>query len=206
MKHLGKATIGIALITLLVGCGSTPPSQHYLLTASGSGAMPVNKAPAIGVGPVVIPQYLNRDPLVRRDSSNRLLISATERWAEPLEDGILRVMGLNLADLLDTQNLRFFPWHPDYPPTYGVRLRIVRMDATADTATLIAEWFVYRLSDEAPVARQLSNTTVSLASSETDTNTLVGTYSELLLQLSKEIAKAIEVEVAREEADSAPAA
>ena len=109
----GGVLAGIAV--LLSACSTTPPSTHYMLTAAVE-EIPATQSPAIGVGPIEIPEYLNRNTVVYRGPDNELVIDRETRWAEPLEDGIGRVVSLNLAGLLDTGNLRNFPWNPKRPP------------------------------------------------------------------------------------------
>jgi len=181
--------IAALLMPLLAAC-TTPSSQHYLLTARDA-PMPQGMTPSVGVGPIAIPEYLGRNSLVTRSDSNRVNISSIERWAEPLEDGILRVTGLNLAGLLQTENVRLYPWHPSRAPDYGVKLRLVEMDANTTQAILVAEWLVYRVADDSTVARRLVKNTKPLAVPETTTNDVVSSYSDLLYMLSEDIAAAI---------------
>lgn len=181
--------IAALLLPLLTAC-ATPGSQHYLLTARDA-PMPQGMTPSVGVGPIAIPEYLGRDSLVTRSGSNRVNISSIERWAEPLEDGVLRVIGLNLAGLLQTEDVRLYPWHPNRAPDYGVKLRLVEMDANATQAILVAEWLVYRVADDSTVARRLVRNTRPLTATETTTNDVVSTYSDLLYELSEDIAAAI---------------
>lgn len=189
-RELSRAAIGLLLMALLTACGTTPSSRHYLLTAPDA-PLPQGVTPSVGVGPITVPEYLNRDSLVRRSDSNSLRISSTERWAEPLQDGILRVTALNLAGLLETENVRVYPWHPDRAPEYGVRLRLIEMDSSDQQVVLVAEWFVYRVTDNDTIARKLSKQTRVLAETDNTGNDIVKAYSDLLYELSAEIAESI---------------
>ncbi len=186
-----KVTITIALLSTLVlaGCGSSPPNRYYLLTPGATSAA-AGQTPSLGVGPVDIAAYLDRAGLVYRLEGNRLHISRTERWAEPLDNGIGRVLTLNLSSLLDTANVRGFPWNAREAPEVGVRVNVLAMEAGATDATLVAEWQVYRpLAGEAGgqhlsrLSRPLGAGTEDAAPAE-----LAAAYSELLLRLSQEIA------------------
>ena len=179
-----------ALLPILVACGSTPLSKHYVLTAPDS-ALPTGTSPALGIGPVSISGYLNRDSLVHRENGNRLVVSSTERWAEPLEEGIIRVVGLNLAGLLDTKNVRRYPWHPARAPVYGVKLSILEMNAASDKVNLVVDWLVYRAADATTVESHLSRRTEALPVGADNADTVVRLYSEMLYQLSEDIAAAI---------------
>ena len=180
----------IALALMLTACGSTPTSNYYLLTAREAPG-PTGVSPSIGIGPVRIPEYLNRTNLVYQRDGNRLEIADYERWAEPLDEGIVRVLGLNLAGLLDTQDIRPFPWHPDRAPGYGVRMRLLSLDADDHSARLEAEWLLYRPATGEPVARRLARLDYSSPAGKLAPGELPAAYSELLYRLSEEIAAAI---------------
>jgi uncharacterized lipoprotein YmbA len=178
-----------AMILLLTACGSTPANQYYLLTAR-EGAGPVGQSPSVGIGPVTIPEYLNRNNLVYQRDGNRVQIAQFVRWAEPLEEGILRVLGLNLATLLDTQDIRQFPWNPGQPPQFGVTVRLLGLDANSLGTRLEAEWLLRRPATGEAVERGLSR--IENPSAATlEPGDLPGAYSDLLYQLSEEIARAI---------------
>ena len=53
--------------------------------------------PAIGVGPIVIPGYLERPQLVTRDAKGELEIWSYHRWAESLDLGIAATLAEALA-------------------------------------------------------------------------------------------------------------
>ena len=113
----------VALAVLLMGCGSSPRNNHYVLTGD-AGKIPTGSAPSLGVGPIKVPEYLNRTGMVFSREGNQLHVSATERWAEPLEAGVMRVVAINLAASLNTQEIRSFPWDPKRAPDYGVSITL----------------------------------------------------------------------------------
>lgn len=191
MNTLTRITCLFGLFSLLTACGSTPQSNHYVLTAEARGAPPNGNTPALGIGPVSVPEFLNRNSLVYNRGDNQLFIASTERWAEPLEDGITRVISLNLAQLLNTENVRPYPWHPKRPPDYGVKVRVMNLDATETEATMIAEWLVFRADSAEPVHRKISHLSEPISTTELSPQQIAPAYSALLLQLSELIATAI---------------
>ncbi|MEM1156536.1 MAG: PqiC family protein [Pseudomonadota bacterium] len=174
----------------LSACGSSPPSHYYRLTAASS-TIGSQQQPEIGVGPVEIPQFLQRDAIVYSTGGNQLEIAGTELWAEPLADGAERVLGLNLASLLNTQNVTFFPWNIRNPPDIGIKVRILNLDADPAAAVLSAEWLVYHPEDGAVIERQISTLTHSLSGSALSASVLPEAYSALLFALAEKIADAI---------------
>ena len=101
MLHRTHLLLATALLTS--ACASSPPSQFYLLEAAPATATfsaASTTAPRLGIGAIVLPDYLNRPQIVLRDHGGRLLLRERERWAEPLEDGVRRTLGENLGQLL----------------------------------------------------------------------------------------------------------
>lgn len=196
IKQANQIVSLVVLGFLLVACGSTPVSTHYLLTASLE-KMPTQQSPALGIGPIEIPEYLNRDTLVYRNigDSNTLNIDQQSRWAEPLEDGITRVLGLNLAGLLNTENIQNYPWHQKRRPDYGVKVRVVNLNSRDAQAVLVAEWLVYRPEDSSEVARRISSLQQPLDPEQAIAAQLPAAYSELVRRLSEEIAAGIPAQV-----------
>ena len=181
--------------SLLIACSSTPSSNHYLLTSRIAG-VPGGSSPALGVGPVTIPEYLNRDAMVYRQTDNQLRVNASERWAEPLQDGIVRVLGLNLATRLDTDSVQSFPFHSQRRPDWGVKLRVMRLDTDDRQAYLVSEWLIYRPDSGDAVQRRLSSLQQPLDSQRAVPEQIAEVYSDLFWELSEEIATALEAHIA----------
>lgn len=186
-----RAGVAVIFLLTLYGCGSTPKSNHYLLTAYMS-SPPTGQGPALGIGPIEIPEYLNRNTLVYRAGGNLLHIPGNERWAEPLSDGIARVLSLNLAALLNTENVQSYPWHPKRSPDYGVKVRVLVLDADARNALLIAEWLLYRPDTSEPVSRRMTRLEEPLDTTASSPEALPPAYSSLVYRLSEILAEAIE--------------
>lgn len=193
----GRLAVIICLL-LAAACGSTPQSNYYLLDALAepSGA---SNGPAIGIGPIVTAEYLNRDNMVMQRQDGGLEIATFERWAEPLDDGMKRVISLNMAALLDTGSVQVFPWRRDDKPDYAVQVNVLQLDSRSGSASLIAEWVVTDVEDNRSVKRQLSRLQLPLDSSQMY-GQLPGVYSRLLLQLSEQIAASIEADARQAQA------
>jgi len=189
-----KNTLPLVLLLLLggalVGCGSSPAVNYYRLTASDT-SIPGGESPSLGVGPIEIPAYLDRDGLVYQQEGNALKVAISEQWAEPLDAGIGRVVALNLAGLLNTQNVSTFPWHPKRSPDYAIKLKLLNLYASDTEATLSAEWLVYRPASGAAVERRISRLQSPLPQGVSGPERLPAIYSALLHQLSEIIAAAI---------------
>jgi uncharacterized lipoprotein YmbA len=179
-----------ALAVLLSACSSAPPNNYYLLSAELNQSATA-QSPSLGVGPVVIPEYLNRNSLVYQESENQLQVAKFERWAEPLTDGVTRVISMNLASDLGTQNVQAFPWSAGQVPQYGLSVRILTLDARAGVARLAVEWEVRGPADGKTLTRQISQLETPLPAGEFDAAKVAAAYSELLQQLSEQAAAVI---------------
>lgn len=177
------------VVTLLAACGSTPPSRYYMLSANAASA-PTHDGVRVGIGPISIPDYLKTRGMILGRDGNRLTISQYERWAEPLESGITRVLILNLASLLDTRQVTVFPWRSDDTPDYAVSVGMVQFTAHEDDALLVASWTVQRPHGDELVEQSLSRHSLALTSK--DPSDVAEVYSALLQLLSEDIASAIQ--------------
>jgi len=175
---------------MLAGCGSSPPTNYYVLS-SHDGATPSGDAPSLGVGPVTVPEYLNRADLVTGRAGNTLEIASFDQWAEPLDDGIKRVLAINLAGLLNTQNVHIHPWEPARAPKYAVRINLLQLDTSAGQATLAAEWQLYGPGATGATTGRLSRLQQPLPGGTSQPEQIASAYSTLLFQLSELIAASI---------------
>jgi uncharacterized lipoprotein YmbA len=175
---------------LMTGCGTSPANNYYLLSAHEFPA-PGGQSPSIGVGPIAVPEYLSRESMVYRRAGNTLQLASLDLWAEPLNDGVQRVMVLNLAGLLNTQDVQFFPWHPKRAPQFGVKVNLLQMEVVEQQASLTAEWLVYRTGSAETVQQQISQLQSALPSGESGGEQVAAAYSALLFQLSEIIAATI---------------
>jgi uncharacterized lipoprotein YmbA len=180
--------IAATAVVLLTACSSTPDSEYYLLTALASGGSN-NESPSVGVGPIEVPQYLNRNSLVYHRAGNQIEVASFERWAEPLTDGLSRVISLNLSALLSSQSVQVFPWPQQYAPTYAVSVNVLELDAEGTQASLVAKWAIRRTKGEL-ITRRLTRLNEPLNGSDSAAS-ITAAYSRLLLTLSEEIAAGI---------------
>jgi hypothetical protein len=66
-------------------------------------------APVLALGPFRMPQYLNRSQMVTRGSGAELIVDDVNRWAEPLDDAVHRILASNLDRLLDSVIVVAYP-------------------------------------------------------------------------------------------------
>lgn len=175
---------------LLGGCASSPAPDYYVLSAE-SPAKTTGGGPALGIGPIIIPEYLNRNSMVFTRGGNALRIANYERWAEPLAEGIQRVLSLNLSAQLGSHNIRPHPWARSDAPDYAVQVWLLSLDVANQQAELVAEWRVSRPGDNTDVDRRISRWSQALPTADWQAADAAAAYSELLRLLGSELAGVI---------------
>jgi uncharacterized lipoprotein YmbA len=167
------------------------------LSAPGerSGTVSAERRVAVAVGPVAIPDYLNRPQILTRSGPSELKLAEFERWAGSLEEDVSRVLAENLSALLPRDKATVFRWGGDaspFPAEYRVGIDVTRFEGTiGESVVLAARWSVYREEDREIVSAHESNVKEPLEGQEYDA--LVKAMSRALATLSREIAAAIPV-------------
>ncbi len=187
--------ITVLLVFLsLAGCGATSqPSKFYLLNSFSSSEKAIVKAPlglTIGIGPIDIPEYVDRPQIVTRISANELNLADFHKWAAPLKDNIPQVLSDNLSVLMKTDRVASYPWKRTTRIDYQVRIDITRLDTASDgEAHLIARWHVFGEDTRTVLDAKKSHFTAPLQGS--DYAAIVSALNQTISDLSRGIATSI---------------
>jgi len=200
------ARVAVLALLALLGAGAclsaSEPPRSYLLSATtppvSSGALAgsvvgVGPSPAagpiVGVGPVAIPAYLNRSSIVVRAGGDEVRLSGEHHWAEPLRDGVSRVLAENLSAMIPTNAVAIFPWRTPWTVEYRLTVEILRFDGPlGGPAVLNARWRLLDGSGKELVRRVVN---LSEAATEPTHPGLVAAQSRLLASVSRDIAAEI---------------
>lgn len=187
------AVLVVALVGVLVaGCSfrSAPPKTYVLPAASGvAPTAGVGRGPAVGVGPVVVPVYLDRPAIVARAGGDEVRLSAEHHWAEPLKDGVARVIAENLTTMVPTEAVAMFPWRAPWTAKYRVTMEILRFDGPlGGPVVLNARW---RLLDGDGKELVFRAATLSEPATDASYAALVAAQGRLLAAVSRDIAAEI---------------
>lgn len=194
-RRLGATLLLAAAALLLLGaCARTTPIVYYQLTALAGGRTPATvlqpAAAVIGIGPIQLPEYLNRPQIVTRQGANRLHLADSRRWAEPLADNIARVLRENLARALGDERVLLYPWGKG-AVDHQVAIEIVSFEAGDDgTVQLKATWSLKDRDGKVLLARR--STQQLTLKQPADYDRQVGALSEVLAGFSEEIAAMVE--------------
>ncbi len=191
-RIVAKAVFAIALLQIAVACSESPATQYYTLTpiaTSGPGDTDANDL-VIAVGPITIPQYLDRTGVVIRASGTRVVIKEFHAWSEPLADMIPRVLAENIGALLKTTNVFILPQRRRRMVDFQAEVDFVRFDIGSNgEAEMIARWSVYAPKEDEPL--RAGRLLVRRAVNGDNTDAEVQALSEVLGELSRQITQAI---------------
>lgn len=184
------------LCLIFTGCGTTRPSQFYILSsiedASGSLSSTQNmKEKRIGLGPVSFPKYLDRSAIVVRQTDSKINVNDMHRWAEPLETNFTQVLTRNLQTLLNNYHIITFPWRNTQNIDYQIVIDVHRFDADINNNVMLsAQWTVRRKTDNHNLHIEKSVITEKAENGTYDA--LVKKQSEVLKIFSLELSKKLE--------------
>ena len=198
--HLDQgALITLALFfMILTGCASSPYSKFYQLNPLQKSALITRDASPeqklmIAIGPVRIPDYLDRPQIVTRAGKNELRLSEFDRWAGSLESDVTRVLVEDISSLLAADRFFVVRWTPylesRVPASYRVEVLVERFEGTlGDSVLLKAQWAVFAkdkrllLKKEAEISEQMNGSSY---------DALVAAMSSALERLSRDISGGI---------------
>jgi uncharacterized protein len=183
------APLLIAALVSLAGCKS-PNASFY--TLSPDATLTTTGAPVqttIVVGPVTVPELVDRPQIVTRVSDNEVALNEFARWGEPLKSGIARTIAADLARLLGTPQVAVAGQAGLVREATRVRVDIVRFDSVpGDSVTIDAQWVVRVPGKPLPVSgRTVAHESVASAGNDA----LVAAHSRALAAVSHDIAAAI---------------
>jgi uncharacterized lipoprotein YmbA len=186
----------------LGGCfgARSNPSEFYVLTSiaetqpAETSGEPLDAT--VGLGPIEIPEYLDRPQLITRLGENEVAVSEYERWAGALDGDFSEALAANLAVLLQTHDINLYPWHTTTSIDYAVSIGVVRFERTATgSAELVAGWEIR----DGESGERYDNRVLRI-SQPADTATTAGSVAALsraLGEFSRELAAAIRTVHAR---------
>jgi uncharacterized lipoprotein YmbA len=141
-KRVIHLTLAAALITLLAGCATTPPTAYYSLYAPAhrpvQGTATPDSVLPVSVGPVTIPDILKQTQIATGGADGRYRLAEYQRWSGELDRDFARAVAEQLAGNLGTEQVALFPWDQSLTPKCRVQFDVLSMggdpgkDATMD--------------------------------------------------------------------------
>lgn len=138
-------------IVMISGCGTVRKTDYYQLDeATNRSLTGVEKGKIVGLGPIQLPEYINRPQIITRSSAHRMNISEFHRWVEPLNDSIKRMLVINLSNNLNSNRIYWIPRvERQFPLELRVAIDIGRFDGQlGDKVTLESRWSIFDKNDQ----------------------------------------------------------
>lgn len=182
-----RPSVGVLVVALLLASCASPLKESYYTLSGPQSPAPLGTAAStsVFVGPVTVPEAVDRLAMVLRTSPNQVEISDAHLWAEPLKSAIPRALAETLMRELGTPNVRATRTGGSSDVDYRVTVEVQRFDSSTQSgATLDALWSVAGKGK----ARSGRSTYTEPAS---DPAGLAAAHSRALERLGRDIAAAI---------------
>jgi len=148
----------------------------------------------LALGPLRIPDYLNRSQMVTRTSGAELQVDEFSRWAEPLKLAMHRVVSTDVDVLLDGVVVIAFPYDSMIRPQVDYRLLgdVIRFDADqSGQVVLDLQWTI--TDTDSVVAVPLHRSRYDARAATADDPAAVATaMNNALASFSRDIASEME--------------
>ena len=187
--HFLKYVTPILFIIFISGCAkNSKPIEYYMLDASvglsSNELIENDSGPLIGLGPIRLPEYLDRFQMVVAVSENKYKLIDNHRWAEKLDQNVSLALFKSLPAQLGTDRMVRYPWPQRPGVDFQVKIDILELNVDQDgQSQLVAQWSIK--SKDKTILNKRSAFTAQ--ASTTDIDKMVQAQSECLTQLGQEI-------------------
>jgi uncharacterized lipoprotein YmbA len=182
----------VALATLAAGCGSSPPTNFYTLSAGAPAT--TASAPAAGARRIIIvsttvPATVDRAQIVVRDGAGRVTFSEFNQWSESPRSAIPGSVAAQLSR--DLGGAEVWPSPVAAPADADVRvlLNVTRFDGTLGESADIEVLWTVRSGTVERTGRTAARE--SVAGSSADYAALATAYTRALGAVSRDLTAAI---------------
>jgi len=188
----------VVFAVILAGCATSPSPRFYQLhslqdrnplPSDPSSSQPI----VLAIGPVHIPDYLDRPQIMTRVGDNELKLWEFHRWAESLESDVARVLVDDISGLLPADHFSVVRWVPylnhQRPASCRVEVFVERFEGTlGDSVVLKAQWIVF--DQESSVLLRKGTLTGELVAGDHH-DALAASMSQALGTLSRDIGEGV---------------
>lgn len=196
MRRFGILRIALLLTgpALMAGCASSPTSSFYILSplpeAKARQGTLVEGKISLGIGPITLPDYMDRPQMVSGVGAQRIEVDEFQRWGGSLRDDIANTLGENLAYLLGTSRVVVLSSEFKLPVRYRLAVNILRFEADNEgQASLKVRWAL--LDSNAEVALAVRESDYRRSFDRVDQDAKVSALSATLADFSREVADTI---------------
>jgi hypothetical protein len=189
-------TLCVFVSLLVAACGSSPPVRYFALSTMDSvQRQDPDDAVTLGLGPLRMPEYLNRSQLVTRGGGSELEIDEFSRWAEPLTLALHRVVSTDIDNMMHGVIVIAFPWEAVIQDDLNFRLigEVTRFDADqSGRVVLDIQWGISATTGEAAVVIRRSKYETRAARPD-DPAIVTSAMNDALAMFSRDVVSELEV-------------
>ena len=182
------------LALLLASCSSSPQIQLYQLRAdppgdSSSQPAPIPKAASQrwALGGVRLPDYLDRDAILRPNGQAGMNALKDQQWAEPLRDAVPRLLLQDLARLRGANEVWRLPLPAGVNIARELQVDIEQFETNSDgtAVTLAARWVL--IDPSGKTTAQVFHSRIRVTSAEPTPDALVNAHRVALWEFAQDI-------------------
>lgn len=206
MRSMLWTAVAICLALASVGCSRSPQINFYTLTPAAvaqssapqpavasspafQGASSARALPVVAIGPITLPEVVDRPQMVVQAGPNEVKILETKRWAEPLKSGIPRFMAREIGRQLASRRVFSYLEMTGAAADYRVLVDFSRFDSQpGEAVTVEADWTVRHQGKAARAGHSLVRQKIQGEGYDA----LVAAYSAALSVLSAEVASGLQ--------------
>ncbi len=152
-------------------------------------------AVTLGVGPLRLPEYLNRSQIVTRGGGSELEVDEFSRWAEPLTQALHRVVSTDVDNMMNGVMVIAFPWEAVVHNEVDYRLlgEVTRFDADrSGRVVLDIQWAISDITGQPAVVIRRTKYETRAARPD-DPAIVVSAMNDALAMFSRDVASELEV-------------
>ena len=172
MSRYVKAAL-LASVVIVSACMSSGPATTFYSLFATKDVPPLGvtlDAVSLGVGPIVLPEYLDNPSVVSLTSSQKVKVLGYHAWAGSLKESMVRVASDDISRALALDAVWGFPWDARLQPDYQVRVTVTQFDGVRGGDVILrAKWALINKAGESLVAlRAVELTEVTTSESVDD--------------------------------------
>ncbi|MGF6605398.1 putative lipoprotein YmbA [Paraburkholderia sp. WSM4175] len=190
---MGRFAAGLmlALAGALLGACKSPATNFYTLSPDESlSSTGASRPIAAVIGPVTIPEIVDRPQIVTRIANNEVAVNEFDRWAQPLGGDIGRVIAADLGALLNSQQISVFDAVRDPSVVWRVRIDVMRFESVPGRDVTVDVLWTVRPPGKirAVTGRSVARESVSGPGFEP----IIAAHDRALASVSRDIAAAVQ--------------
>lgn len=185
-----KRLLWAASLAIVASCGTPAKLNYYTLSATQAppAGVALGRPLNVYVGPVTIPETVDRPQMVMRVDANRVEIADLERWAEPLKTAIPRTVADTMTRELAAATVMTSRQSATLAFDYRVAIDVQRFDLSAGAGAVVdALWTIRDAKGEPRNGRSQARE----PSASGDAEAMAAAASRALEKVARDIAGAI---------------